>query len=529
MGKRTRSGPKDGVASRKRARVANALRTGGDALALGGHKERRRQRRQDERRQRKAGKHANQVQRKREASGKKLLSEDQLESMVDKQLARRKKLEESLTRESESRRLAQKLQMYLQQLEANIKKDEGELVCWYPGKAEHLKKREQDKVKYDPNKLTGACRPAEEAYPWLYPDYHAKKQREEREEEEREQNKGDNILKMFDGHWGKHYRTRELAGRYLELALRMVQAEESLLQDALGKNKPKRKINECLQKLQEMDKDSATGLWLPWLGVARAIDDGELAKARELINKTLLKEDEVVGEREPMENMLLFDLALIEFISAFVLEEEGSSEEEALKVVDRAVKANPCIARCLALHDAYEEVVDGSETDEVIATQLENLLKNFISSKEELPILKQPDWSQEEQAVLYFTRSISWWRDSDPCFANMLFDALQRFGDLGKSTCEKDSTLSRMYETVDDDAFQMLNEGSEDEEGEGEEQDEDVNSDNEEALAENELEASIKKKLTDRKFANAKGIEEDDDEEEEDEEEEEEEEREAPE
>jgi len=346
-----------------------------------GGRERRRRRREEEHRSFKAERRA----RKRLRTD----DEDAVVKAVQEDLERGKQAEEVLARESAGRKRCQAAKLAQQELQTRIDSLSSELVCWYPGKQEHLKRLEEEKALEKASRPHGAARPAEEVYPWLYPEYHAQNERQEREFWERQRNKGENLLEKLAGRYSAHYKTFELLMAYLEMGVLMLR--RGRLKEAEGFLK---KANECDAQGRKLSDRLCCFL------VACFIEQGELGKARQLIDRefsTLV--DEAIRQ------ILLWDLALIEFVARRVNKEDDSSEELLKKAFTEAAESNNCVALCLADHEKMKDFVDGSVVDEFCDRDLKCAREKAKTG-----------WSREEVAIVYFVRSISWWLDTDPCF-----------------------------------------------------------------------------------------------------------------
>mmetsp|Transcript_4021 Transcript_4021/g.5865 ORF Transcript_4021/g.5865 Transcript_4021/m.5865 type:complete len:429 (-) Transcript_4021:1004-2290(-) len=400
-GKKGQGGQRRGVAEGKKVRGK------GEGL----HKDRRKKEREEARKVKKALKRAKLAQ-VRAKKGKDI----DVDKMVSEELDRKKKDDENRTRESFGRRRRQKRKLQRAQLEKEINEFETRMVCWYPGKEEHLKERERLKrmKEFDPERLRGPAKPAEEAYPWLYPDYHEAKQKRELEEERAEQEKGDNILEKYKGHWGTYFKTRELLGLKLELAqVYFEQANNGELAQKL------------LEDVSKMDEDKYLGLRFTSMYVSALIDVGELGIARQVIESDL----EVCKDESdsPYRSMLLWDLLLIEYIGCYVLEEKDVEESAVEKALDEAINSNPFIGRVLVLHNAYEPIIDAEIIDQITSKDLKSTLEVFVGN-EGPSFLSVPDWTSEEQAVVYFVRAISWWRDAGDEIEDFLEKSLKKRG-----------------------------------------------------------------------------------------------------
>jgi len=439
-GKRA-GGPKGGGnGSRGKKRQASAASGTGD-----GHKDRRKKAREDARKEKRALKRAKAVVRAREegTSVAKRMRADSFDStegplesvdemramqdalrrkkgftpnprklkmsvdeLVESELIRKKHEEEGLTRESYSRKRDLRRKLLKFKLETAIKKDLERFVCWYPGKEEFLAKRIRDMNKYDPQRLRGAAKPAEEAYPWLYPKYHEEKERKALEEERRVNEEGENYLEKFNKNWGRNPHTRVLLVNHLKLAL--VHLEDGASDSAASAK--------LLDTVVEQDQDCLLGSRVAWLRTASFIDQGELGLARKTIEDELKRcAGEEDADRNPFLVMLKWDLVLIEYIALNILEEEDASEVNLVNVCKAALESNYCIPFTLALHESMEDGVDGDAVDLCVQDEMNQAIEAFVKS-EALDPLSIPSWNPEQIAVAYFVRSISWWRDAGEDF-----------------------------------------------------------------------------------------------------------------
>jgi len=412
-----------------------------------GNKEQRRALRSELRSSIKAGKKA-----------RKLVKDDDDELAIEKktdQILETNKVQlERLTHESFGRRRAQKRSLLKKQLKSSIDEDEERLVCWYPGKEEFLENKEKQRKRFDPEKLRGFARPAEEAYPDLFPDYHAEKERKDLEEREQDLKKGDDYLAKYDKHWGNNEQTRALLGKYIELALLIFEGASRGLGDKT-KNALKK-----FEKITEMDSDKYLALRVTWFKTACLIDLGDLGLARKEIQDNIKSDDAFSA-------MLLWDLVLINFIGRRVLEEEDTTEEELQTSFEAAMAVNPYISKCLMLHNKYAKVINQESVDAKIHYDLKKTMDDFIESNDQP---KVPGWNLEEQSIIYFVRSISWWRDAGDEIFEFVGDYVRENADsLADFEYETPfhSPLVKMYDKVsfdDDDEEESSEEESSEEE-----------------------------------------------------------------
>jgi hypothetical protein len=377
-----------------------------------------------------------------------------VEELVEQELSENKRLAAKKTRDSFARRRNLRRKLARSQLEGQIAKDEARLRAWYPGKERYLVRREELKKRFDPNRLRGAAKPAEEAYPWLYPDYHEAKQKRELAEEALEQSRGHDYLAQFEGRWGRHAQTRRLLAAHWELA--------SVLTDWGGPRNMGR-AEELLQRAAAMDGDGSAGARAAWMRAVALVDQGELGQARTVVERALGE----AREGCPFAAMLRWDLVLIEFISCRVLK-EAEDEQPLRGAVAAALASNPCVALAL-LHDhAFEEAVDGDAVDKVLAEELAAALSAFCEpdyiarewdgkGEPEAPregpsrALATPPWSHYDVAVIYFVRAVSWWRDSDeslPAFlAGLLSEQViaQLADDIEQLALARHTALEAMF------------------------------------------------------------------------------------
>mmetsp|Transcript_2299 Transcript_2299/g.7051 ORF Transcript_2299/g.7051 Transcript_2299/m.7051 type:complete len:561 (+) Transcript_2299:110-1792(+) len=326
-----------------------------------------------------------------------------IDSMVEKAIDKRKVMEEKLTRESLARKRRQQRKLLRRQLEEELEKARERLKCWYPGKEEHLARRERLKRKFDPQRLRGAARPAEEAYPWLYPEYHKEKERREREEEEAELKKGENYFEMYDKRWSEHKELRKVLAAQINLA-------QACLEH--GGHKSTARGSQLLAETAENDIERSLGSRIAYLRAACLIDQGELGHARAVVEAELAREDLV--HDDPFVAMLRWDLVLINFIGCRVLGESNVSEQDLEESVVKARDANPLIPFVLANHEDFEHAVNGDAVDTFVGSEQEEALKDFISADQSSPKARLPTfWSLQEAAIVYFVRGVSWWRDAE--------------------------------------------------------------------------------------------------------------------
>ena len=350
---------------------------------------------------------------------------EDIDEKVRRELRKQQQLKDIKEREGFARKKELKQKIKRSSLLSSIEADEERLKCWYPGKEEHLAKLKAEEDKYDPDRRRGPAKPAEEAYPWLYPDYHEKKEREKLEAEERELRKGDNIIEKYTGHYGQHQETRKLLAKKLDLALVSLEmTNDKFIKQGLGQ----------LQSIEKMDKDGFLGSRLVWLLVASYIDQGDLDGANEAIesyfeiqdsnnnnnnnNKARTShensnDDEMKNDtrKDPFEAMLKWDLVLILYISFFELETPGIKQSDIDKAIKDAVASNPLIPYVL-LQEVFQATVDVEVVDSVVEGEQNRALQKFINDDEPKKV-QVPRWSLEEVAIIYFVRATSWWKDAD--------------------------------------------------------------------------------------------------------------------
>ena len=338
------------------------------------------------------------------------------DAVEERVLAKRREKELSL-HESFTRKKEMRLKFQRSQLEHSIADAESYLRAWYIGKKEYLRERERRKKqqKFDPTRLRGAAKPAEEAYPHLYPEYHEEKERKKIEDEEAEQSKGEDVLAKYVNHWGNHAETRTLLISKVALSrVRIAQAYDAMALGKKGSSSAKSHFNaayDLLKNVVEMDSDCYLGSRIPWLLTTCLIEMDDLVESRAVVEKELQR----VCKKENLDAfvcMLKWDLFFLEFLSTKVLEEEGSSEDNLIEAGRSAVAANPAILFMLLNVDQFDDQVVAESVDTIVSEEHESAMRELNESKISEPKhIYSVIWTLEQIALVYFVRSISWWRD----------------------------------------------------------------------------------------------------------------------
>ena len=367
MGKKSRKGAKGGGGGGgggpKRAR-------GNAGFCEGGHKIRRKRKREEERRLKKEQKKL----RKEAAKGK--AAPQPRNARIKNTFSGRKDLGKTrvdvmggmggvsevdfTTRDSSVRKGAMRRKLRIKQLENEVQQEESALRAFSYGvqnvtdvESRHVRNREDMRRRTEVGVLRGAARPASEVYPWLYEDDKPKFDNEEFDTID--------MIKECSPRCSYFCTTRKLVARRYRLALEHMQGDSEASWV---------KACQSLRVICESIDSANDALGGRILLIRSLLEVGEVGEARKVVQKDISSS---VNETD-----VLWSKAMIDYVSWTVGDQKGG-KERSFASLKAAHAANPFVSFALVHIDDLVGYMNPAVIEDAARQARESCLKDLVS------------------------------------------------------------------------------------------------------------------------------------------------------